>query len=165
MPRLCICLLAVFLVALGLFGPATADDPKPEPKLELSKAEEKLLELTNEERAKEKLPPLESQPQLFKAARDHAANMAKKGELAHILDKKTPDARVDDAGYVWMAVAENIASTDRDTLEVVMEKWMKSELHRANILNKDFRHIGLGIAKNDKGDTYFTQVFATPLKK
>jgi uncharacterized protein YkwD len=165
MPRLCACLVAAALLALGSMRLAAADDPKPEPKLELSKDEKTILELTNKERAKEKLPPLEPNLQLFQAARGHSANMAAKSEMNHILDKKDPSDRVDATGYKWMGVGENIAATDTDTLEGVMKSWMKSELHRANILSKDFRHIGIGLAKDAKGDTYFTQVFATPLKK
>jgi len=161
MPRLCAWLVAGALLALGSMDLNAADEPK----LEMSKDEKALLELTNKERAKEKLPPLEPNIKLFQAARGHSANMAAKGEMNHILDKKDPSDRVDATGYQWMAVGENVAATDKDTLEGVMKKWMASDQHRANILGKDFRDIGVGLAKDAKGDTYFTLVFATPLKK
>src|SRR5437764_15124430 len=107
MARLFVCLSVLLAVGLVAFG----DDAKPkaEPKLEMSKEEKAILELTNKERAKEKLPPLEPNELLFKAARGHSANMAKQGELDHVLDGKNPGKRVDDVGYDWLTVGENIA--------------------------------------------------------
>jgi uncharacterized protein YkwD len=45
-----------------------------------------------------------------------------------------------------------------------MKGWMDSKGHRENILNPGFTEIGIGIARNDKGETYFTQEFAKPRK-
>jgi uncharacterized protein YkwD len=167
MARLSVCLFVVPLLALGTFRLTAADDPKPkdEPKFEMSKEEKEILELTNKEREKEKLPLLEPHPLLFKAARGHSANMAKQEKMEHVLDDKNPGQRVEDAGYKWMNVGENIAVTDTEPPAAIVKLWMDSKLHRANILGKEFRHIGIGIAKNDKGETYYTEVFASPLKK
>src|SRR5207249_3044988 len=52
----------------------------------MSGPEKKLLDLTNAEREKEKLPALRPSPLLFKVARAHAANMAKQGKMEHELD-------------------------------------------------------------------------------
>jgi uncharacterized protein YkwD len=159
MSRLPVCLF--ILLAWSAIRLNAADEPK----VEMSKQEKEILELTNKEREKEKLPPLEPDPLLFKAARAHSANMAKQDKMEHILDDKNPGQRVEDAGYKWMNVGENIAATDNEPATAIVKLWMDSKLHKANILNKDFRHIGIGIAKNDKGETYYTQVFASPLKK
>ncbi len=149
---------------------------KPEPKkvetsrLEMSKDEQTLLELTNKERAENKLPPLKPNPILFQVARAHSANMLKQGKMEHVLDGKTPVQRVEASGYDYQRVAENIAATEQgtkqtDLLPIVMKGWMNSKVHRDNILKPNVTEIGLGIARNAKGDAYYTQVFAAPRKK
>jgi uncharacterized protein YkwD len=157
------------LALLGVSNSGQADDPKtkgdPQPELEISKVEKELIELTNKERAKEKLPALEPNPLLFKAARGHSAEMAKKGELEHTLDGKNVSDRADALGYKFADIGENIAATDNETAADIMKLWMGSEGHRANILNKRFVDIGIGVMKNDKGETYYTQVFGAPKKK
>lgn len=166
------------LLALVLAAPALpADDPKPaeparaEAGFPLTGEEKELLELTNAERAKQKLPPLKPNPLLFKVARLHSANMAKKGEMNHVLDGKTPAQRTLDGGYNYRRVAENIAKAENfakaggPPLKEIVEGWMNSEVHRENILRSGMEEIGLGIARNDKGEVYYTQLFATPRKK
>src|ERR1051326_7683961 len=81
-----------------------------EDKLKLSDDEQKILDLTNAARAKEKLPALKANATLFKVARAHSKNMAKKGEMKHELDGKTPAQRVEAAGYDYRATGENIAA-------------------------------------------------------
>jgi uncharacterized protein YkwD len=163
----CLPLLALFLAAPAL----PADDTKPaeqgkaEAGFRMTADEKELLEMTNAERAKEKLPPLVPNPLLFKVARLHSANMAKKGEMKHVLDGKTPGERTLAGGYDYRKVAENLAVSDGAPLKEIVENWMKSEVHRDNILRSGLEEIGMGIARNDKGDIYYTQLFATPRKK
>jgi uncharacterized protein YkwD len=157
-------LLAALSAAFPLA--AAADPKKDEPaKLKLSDDEKALLDLTNAERAKEKLPPLEPNPLLFEAARGHSANMLKQGEMKHELDGKGPKDRIDKVGYDWRLFGENIAWGDNSPLPDVMQGWMDSKLHRENILNPSFTEVGIGVAVNDKGEAYYTQVFAKPRKK
>jgi uncharacterized protein YkwD len=126
--------------------------------------ENKLLELTNAERAKKDLPPLTANPLLFKIARAHSANMAKQSKMEHILDGKNPFQRVLEAGYDYQYTGENIADLHKSfSLEVLLKEWMNSEHHRENILNKNFTEIGLGIAAGKKDSVYYTQVFGKPL--
>jgi uncharacterized protein YkwD len=166
------------LLALVLTAPLMpADDKKPaepagtEDGFRMTPDEKQLLEMTNAERAKEKLPQLTPNPLLFKIARLHSANMAKKGEMNHVLDGKTPPQRTLAGGYNYRRVAENIAMSEkypkeeRPPLKEIMEGWMNSDIHRENILRSGMEDIGLGIARNDKGEIYFTQLFATPRKK
>jgi uncharacterized protein YkwD len=149
------------LMVLACAVTVLAHEDKP---VELTKAEQTILDLTNKERAKEKLSPLVMNPILTRVARAHSANMVRKGEMKHDLDGKRPAQRVEEAGYDYKRVAENLAWTDGDTLENVMKGWMDSKGHRENILNPGFTEIGIGIARNDKGETYFTQEFAKPRK-
>ncbi len=149
-------LLAVVLLGAGL---AVAADSKTDD-TKLSKDEERILELTNAARAKEKLPPLKVNATLLKVARAHAANMAKQHKMEHVLDDKTPAQRIDKAGYDYRSVGENIAAGEKGaTLDAVFKGWMESKAHRENILSPKYDEIGLGLATDDKGETYYTQDF------
>jgi uncharacterized protein YkwD len=125
--------------------------------------EKTLVDLTNKERQKNDLPPLKPNAKLFEAARAHSANMAKQKELKHELDGKDFATRVKEAGYAYGRVGENIAMGPKD-FPTVMRLWMESPAHKANILNKDYTEVGIGIARDSEGVPYYTQVFAAPLE-
>lgn len=135
-------------------------------KFDMSRDERTLLDLLNKEREKGKLPPLRPHALLFKAARGHSANMAKQEKLEHVLDGKTPGQRVLAAGYDYGKVSENIAVSDSEKapLTMIVKSWMESKTHRDNLLSDKVTETGLGMAKNEKGEVYFTQVFARPRK-
>lgn len=166
-------ILSLFLLLVLLASPFAAADnkkdaPKDEtPKFEMTRKERRLMELVNKERAKADLPALRPHPLLFKAARAHSANMAKQRKMEHVLDGKRPAQRVEDTGYDWGKVAENLGTADQTDvdLEKVVKSWMESEEHRVNIFLKDVTETGLGIATNAKDEVYFTQVFARQRKK
>jgi uncharacterized protein YkwD len=154
------------LIALALAlaaGRAAAEDKKDETKFKPSEYEQMILDLVNKERAKEKLPELKPNAILFKMAREHSANMAKQGKQDHFLDGKGPLERAKDAGYKG-AVGENVAAASFDTPADVVQGWMESKGHRENILRKEFVEIGVGMARSDKGDYYFTLTFGVPRK-
>ncbi|BAU87675.1 allergen V5/tpx-1 family protein [Streptomyces laurentii] len=71
-------------------------------------------------------------------------------------DGDGPGERVTATGYQWSTYGENIAKGQATAAEV-MEGWMNSPGHRANILNCDFREIGIGL--HTSGGPYWTQVF------
>ena len=136
-------------------------------KVKLTPEEEKILELTNEARKEKKLPPFKVSPLLTKLARKHSANMAKQRKLEHTLDGKGPEQRIRESGYPYVSWAENIVM-NRDTpagIKQCFQWWMESPPHRANILKPGLREIGIGMARTDKGQIFFTQVFATPRKQ
>lgn len=165
MTRLVAGVLLAVAVAVGrsLDDPKKDDPPAEKAEFKLTEDEQAVLDATNAERKKEKLEPLTADPKLTEAARSHAANMAKQGKLDHTLDDKTFEDRAKAAGYKYSELGENIAH-DQPTPKDVVEAWMKSEGHRKNILNADYTHIGVGVAKSDKGEPYWVQVFGTPLK-
>jgi uncharacterized protein YkwD len=133
-------------------------------KFKLDPTEAKLLEMTNAERKKEDLPPLKISQALTKLAREHSKNMAAQEMLAHDLDCKSPFDRMKEAGYRFRHGGENIAyGSECYPLADIMKNWMDSEGHRANIMHKEYTEIGMGVARNEKGDIYYTQVFGTPL--
>lgn len=157
--RAAIVLLPAVLLALAA---AVAPSAAQNKKHELSNDEKKLVELTNAERKKEKLPPLKINLVLSQVARKHSENMAKQNKMDHVLDDKNPLDRVKASGYRYGYVGENIAYGENVSLETIMESWMNSPPHRKNILKKEFTEIGLGAAKSAKGVWYYTQVFGTP---
>jgi uncharacterized protein YkwD len=159
----CLRLVSAVMI-MGACVPAAGRgaDPQEPAKLKLSADEQKILDLTNQARARENLPPVKPNARLFEAARAHSANMARQDKMEHDLDGKKPSDRVTATGYRWSRVAENIAATDGDPPAVIFKGWMESPKHRANILNKDFSEIGIGIARSDKGDVYYTQDFGKP---
>jgi len=157
------CLL-VLVSGVCFCGRSTADD-KAKPAFKISDDEQGILDLTNKAREKEKLPPLKPNEVLFKVARAHSANMAKQEKMEHVLDDKNPADRVKAAGYKYSSVGENVASGNGWSLEEVFQVWMDSEPHKKNILNKDFREIGIGIARDSKDRLYYTQVFGTSRRK
>jgi uncharacterized protein YkwD len=157
-------LVATGLLFVLLLAGAVAQEKKDASKLQLSADEKTLLELTNKARAEHKAPPLEPNALLFQVARAHSANMAKQNEMAHELDGKGPSQRARAAGYEYRSLGENVGWSTGAPLSEVFKGWMESELHRKNILNPDLREIGLGIARSEKGDYYYTQLFGTPRK-
>ena len=82
------------------------------------------------------------------SALGHAGDMFRRKYFAHkSLTGKTVKNRIEDAGYILSgtrtyAIGENIAAGQK-SIEEVMKSWIKSEGHCKNIMNKDFREIGI----------------------
>ncbi len=130
---------------------------------------EQVVELTNIERAKAGLQPLELNNQLLNAAQDHSNDMAQDDFFSHTgADGSSIGDRVRASGYQYSTTGENIAAGQTTPAQVV-EGWMNSPGHRANILNPNYTEIGVGYEylQNDTGSVnynhYWTQVFGTPL--
>lgn len=124
-----------------------------------------LVDLTNEDRAKEGLPELRINDKLVAAAGMKAADMAAKEYFAH----QSPDGRqpwdfIKASGYSYVYAGENLAVNFYDSDEVE-EAWMDSPSHRKNILNNRYTEIGIATASGRyKGDstTYVVQMFGRP---
>lgn len=159
--------LAISAIIAGCIAWTTGTPAGEKPKkFELTPNEAKLLELTNQERKKENLPPLVVNLLLSKVARAHSENMARQQKMEHKLDDKTPFDRMRAAGYKFMTGAENIAAgEDGASLEGIMKAWMESKDHKANILYSEFTEIGVGISRDKDGQLWITQLFGRPLKK
>ncbi|OCR01538.1 hypothetical protein BCD67_18780 [Oscillatoriales cyanobacterium USR001] len=127
----------------------------------------RVVELTNIERSKLGLPALKANTTLATAAQNHTQNMAVQDFFSHTgKDGSSPTNRVQSVGYNGVA-GENIAAGST-TPEDVLVQWMNSAGHRANILNADYKEIGVGyyFLANDTGSVnynrYWTQVFGIP---
>ncbi|MEU5883631.1 CAP domain-containing protein [Spirillospora sp. NPDC047279] len=127
--------------------------PPPSP----AAAESTVVRLTNKERTKAGCPALRTDKRLTTAAREHSADMAANDYFDHTSRAgETPWERMEDAGYPSPG-AENIAKGYL-TAEAVVEGWMKSPGHRANILNCRLRAIGVGMVEGS-GGPWWTQDF------
>lgn len=146
--------LVLSVLALAVIGQTEPD--------ENADRRAKVLNLTNAERARDSLPELKSDSRLDQAAQRHAEDMAKRGYFDHKSPEGVdPGTRIQGAGFRASAWGENIFMGPVSAKEAV-DGWMKSPGHRANILGKDFTHMGLGYARNPKGRTYWVQVFGRP---
>ncbi|MEV4561756.1 sigma-70 family RNA polymerase sigma factor [Kitasatospora sp. NPDC049285] len=122
---------------------------------------QQVLELVNTERAKNNCPPVKSNAQLATAAQKHSDDMAARSFFDHTNpDGAGPQQRIDAAGYRWSAWGENIARGQKDASSV-MDSWMNSPGHRANILNCGYAELGVGIHLG-AGGPWWTQDFGTP---
>lgn len=116
-----------------------------------------VLALVNEERARAGCQPVTADEALARLAADFSRDMAERGFFSHTdPDGHTPWDRAEEAGVTHLA-AENIARGQPDA-EAVMAAWMNSEGHRANILNCDYRTLGVGIWQGE-GGPWWTQEF------
>ncbi|MET7405219.1 CAP domain-containing protein [Streptomyces parvulus] len=122
--------------------------------------EAQVLALVNEERAAAGCSPVTANDRLTRAADDYSDVMASSGVMSHTgPDGSTMASRVEAAGYQWSTLGENIARGQADAASV-MDSWMNSEGHRANILNCSFKELGVGVHFGD-GGPWWTQDFGT----
>ena len=118
---------------------------------------QEVIRLTNEERSKVGLPPLEYDGKLAAAANERAE------EISEVFAHTRPDGTgcftvLDEYDIKIWAAGENIAGYYSDPEEVV-EAWMNSQGHRENILDSYFSDIGVGVYEDDYG-LYWVQIFA-----
>lgn len=135
MATLTVCLSA--LMAIGADDPTLVPDDQG-----LIPIERNLVLYTNAERARYGLPPLEVDPNLLRSARDHAAWMTRNQVLQH----------------TRLPVAENIAMGQQSSREAV-QSWMSSPGHRANILSRSYRRIGVAAYRTQAGTIFWCQQF------
>ena len=125
----------------------------------LDRTAREVVGLTNRARADAGLAPLSPDPRLAAAAQAHSADMVARDFYAHTApDGSRPWDRAAAAGSTRRTIGENIACGQRSAAEVV-EGWLNSPGHRANILKADFTHIGVGFAGGGRAGTYWTQLF------
>ncbi|MGW2707055.1 sigma-70 family RNA polymerase sigma factor [Streptomyces sp. NPDC001340] len=121
-----------------------------------------VVALVNKERAAAGCGPLTENAQLEKAAQAHSDDMAARNFFDHTNpDGADPGQRITAAGYRWSTYGENIAK-GQQTPQSVMDSWMNSPGHRANILNCSFKEIGVGVHKGS-GGPWWTQDFGAKL--
>jgi len=123
-----------------------------------------IVALTNGDRANLSLNTLKYNDTLGKAAQMKADDMASKGYFAHTSpDGKKPWYWFKAAGYLFNYAGENLAVNFSNSMDIE-RAWMNSPTHKANITNKNYEEIGIGIAHgtyNGAPTTYVVQFFGT----
>lgn len=117
-----------------------------------------VIDATNAHRSDNGCSDLTNDDRLTGASMDHAKDMADNDYFSHTSqDGRSPTDRAAEHGYQG-GVAENIAY-GQPSAEAVVDAWMNSDGHRANILNCDYSVIGVGAVSNDSGTIYWVQKF------
>ena len=153
-------LVAAKILTLGVLalGPVT-------PAYSSTITETNIISLTNQSRTDNGELSLAQNSELDKAAQAKADDMLARGYFAHVTpDGRTPWSFITAAGYNYLIAGENLAVNFTEA-EDVETAWMNSPGHRANILNKDFKEIGIGISQGvyEGHDAIFVvQEFGTP---
>jgi uncharacterized protein YkwD len=119
-----------------------------------------ILGRMNAERAKAGCKAVKEDPKLTAVAAAHSTEMASRGKLGHdSADGSDPWKRAAAAGYPH-ALAENIAQ-GRQGPDAVMDGWLASAGHRANIVNCAAQSVGIGIGHGRDGSAYWTQLLGS----
>ncbi|NJL78197.1 MAG: CAP domain-containing protein [Richelia sp. RM2_1_2] len=123
--------------------------------------EKSVHEQINQYRSSKGLPPLKFNSDITEIARQHSKQMA---------DKRVPFGHDGSSSrynkisklIAWNGVAENVAYNQgyRNPGKSAVEGWIKSSGHHRNIVGK-YQVTGIGVAKNSKGEYYFTQLFVS----
>ena len=125
----------------------------------VSALEAEVLRLVNAERTSRKLPPLALNSSLSSVARLKSQDFINKNYFAHQSPTYgSPFDMMKKQGIGFVAAGENIAK-GQNTAAAVMKSWMASPGHKANILSAVYNQIGIGTAKDSKGNLYWTQMF------
>jgi len=124
--------------------------------------ETEVVKLVNQQRAKSGLAPLKQNWQLSRVARYKSQDMIDKNYFSHQSPTYgSPFNMMESFGLHFSSAGENIAMGQRTAAEV-MNSWMNSPGHKANILNPSYTEIGVGLAKDKNGNCYWTQMFIKP---
>ena len=133
----------------------------------------RVLQLVNNARERARmcggswLPPAKAltlSETLSRASLAHAAEMAQYSRFSHDgRDGSSPADRMTRAGYEWKAAGENIAA-GQTTPESVVEGWLKSPQHCANVMAAQFREMGIAyyVNRESQAGIYWVQLFGTP---
>ena len=145
--------------------PSTNPEQKPEstpeqkPSTDFSSYQQQVLDLVNAERTKRGISTLTLDSNLSSVATKKSQDMVNKNYFDHTSPTYgSPFDMMKQFGISYRTAGENIAKGQKTPQEVVTA-WMNSEGHRKNILNPNFTNLGVGIAKDSKGTTYWTQMF------
>ena len=118
------------------------------------------LQLTNEFRSKNNLPPLEWDDSIWSLAYTHSKNM---GEGVVPFGHKGFNERVNNFNFRYYKACENVymcqGISQYNIAENAVKSWINSPGHKMNLLS-DTSHCAVGVYKNNYGEFYLTQLFA-----
>ncbi|HEY9120163.1 MAG TPA: CAP domain-containing protein [Marinobacter sp.] len=140
---------------------------------EMDETDQALLKRVNEARSQPRqcgdeefdaAEPLSWNCKLAEAARAHSVDMVEQDFFSHTgPEGDQTGKRVNDMGYSWSAVGENIAS-GQNSIDHVVDGWLSSPGHCANIMSAKFTEMGAARveAPGSQHSPFWTQVFARP---
>lgn len=139
--------------------PTTSVPTTPSAPSDIRNLETEVIRLVNVERAKVGRSALSENKELTNLARLKSQDFINKNYFSHTSPTYgSPFDMMKKYGISYTSAAENIAAGQRTAAEV-MNSWMNSTGHKANILNSTFNQIGVGVAKDNNGKLYWTQMF------
>lgn len=148
----------MFLLAGLLAAPAMADD---------ASLITKIIAISNQMRKENGVRPVAQLNYLNEAAAGHSQEMASLKFFSHTsptVGRERPKSRIEVSGGWDMSIAENIYRSvgvpEKELAEDVVDAFMNSPVHRANLLNPKFNSMGIGIAKVGKEEWAITQLFS-----
>lgn len=132
----------------------------PLPDEKVVAVENEILKLVNAERSKNGLSALSMDWQVSRVASYKSQDMADANYFSHTSPTYgTPFQMLSSFNIKYKSAGENIAKGQK-TATSVMEAWMNSSGHKANILNANYTHLGVGYVEKN-GTTYWTQMFVS----
>jgi len=152
---------------------ALAEPFRPPAPQDLAAISERILTLTNQARSQARrcgstafaaVAPLAPDPTLAQVALAYAREMARYGYMDHTgRDGSSPQERIARGGYRWREAGENLASGIM-TAEAVVDGWLASPEHCANLMYPLYREMGVAFAVNphDQVGVYWAMEFGTP---
>jgi len=169
MTSLALCVAMLFMSSsftsstdTAIAPPAVADSFE---QISLSEEEARFVELTNAERLRLRLAPLQIDPVLVEAARRHSREMAEKDYFSH--ESPTPELKTPMRRYLaalgarpsYAMVAENLFYCSRVDVNRGVRALLESRYHRENMLNPAYEYVGVGIYEGKDGSFWVTQMF------
>jgi uncharacterized protein YkwD len=124
--------------------------------------EQRLGRMLDGARASVGLPPLPRDSRLDEIARAHARRMAASHELAHDVGDGDPFERLRAAGLDARQAGENVAHAS--SLVLAHRAVWASASHRMNVLGRAFDRVGIGVARDERGEAWVVETFAGALR-
>ncbi|MGQ9730624.1 MAG: CAP domain-containing protein [Candidatus Zipacnadales bacterium] len=129
-----------------------------------ARLEQAVFELINQIRLKAGLAPVKFAADLQTIARAHSEDQARRNVLTHrSADGRGPGERLDAARIAWLRYGENVALVKgySEPARAVVEAWLASPAHAANLLNPDVVESAVGVAQAADGTYFLTQEFVS----
>ena len=124
---------------------------------------QRVLDLVNQERTSRGLGEVTPNHYLDIMAEDYCCEMIEGGFFDHTnpYTGEEPGQRAIAAGYIYLAVGENLAG-GQTSPEQALAEWMESEPHRRNILGAQWREVGIGVRTGGQHGVYWVLEFGNP---
>ena len=158
------------LVAADLTGTQIAAKPPSTPLVPTLTAsgtaalEQAVFERINQVRVQHGLAPVRFASDLQTIARKHSEDQARRNTLSHCgSDGRNAGARLDAANIAWVRYGENVGLVKgySDPAATVVDAWLRSPGHAANVLDARLAESAIGVAKAPDGTYFLTQEFVT----